>query len=192
MAFDPGPNCWRTEKMLAPAQAPRRVYGALTWLTAGLTAALLLTGALLAASQTRAAETVAVDISDFAFKPGTVTIQVGDTVTWTNNDSVAHTATSVDDPEAFEGKMDPGESFSFTFSDAGTFDYFCEIHPDMEGTVVVEAAGASPGASQLPNGAMASADGGGAPLAAWLGLGLLAVSLMAGSAIALRRARRVR
>jgi plastocyanin len=161
----------------------------LTWLAAGAGVGLLTTAMLLAAPRVDAAETVTVDISDFAFQPATVTIQAGDTVTWTNNDSVAHTATSTHDPASFDGEMEPGESFSFTFSEPGTFDYICEIHPAMEGTIVVEAAAASPGASQLPDGAIASEAGDDIPPAAVLGMALIALSLLVLPVAALRRAR---
>jgi plastocyanin len=157
-------------------------------LLASAAAAALLSAGLLTAPRVDAADTVAVDISGFAFQPGTVRIQVGDTVTWTNNDNTAHTATSTDNPALFDGEMATGESFSFTFSDAGTFDYVCKIHPAMQGTVVVEAA-ASPGASQLPDGAMASGSGDRMPLNMVLGIGLIALSLLAWSGAAWRRAR---
>jgi plastocyanin len=79
----------------------------------------------------------AVSIENFAFNPDTVTITAGTTVTWTNNDTVAHTVTSTDG--AFDsGNIAPGESFTFTFSDAGTFDYICSYHPNMQGTVTVQ------------------------------------------------------
>jgi hypothetical protein len=120
-----------------------------------------------------------------------VTVHVGDTVTWTNNVDTAHTATSTDNPAPFAGEMAPGESFSFTVTEAGTFDYVCEIHPAMQGTVVVEAAAASPGASQLPDGSMASESDDRAPLGVVLGLGLIALSLLAWSGAARRRARRM-
>jgi plastocyanin len=168
------------------------MFRVLTWLAAAAMAALLLTVGVLAASRVDAAETVTVDISDFAFQPGSVTIQVGDTVTWTNNDAVAHTATSVDDSALFDGEMEPGETFSFTFSEAGTVDYICEFHPAMEGTIVVEGAEASPGASQLPDGALSAGDDNGMPVAMVLGLGLIGLSLLVGSAVALRRARPMR
>lgn len=174
--------------MLALARRP--AFDPLTLLAAGAAVALLLTAALLAAPRVDAADTVPVDISGFAFQPGNVTIRVGDTVTWTHNDGTAHTATSTDDPALFDGEMAPGESFSFTFSDAGTFDYICEIHPAMHGTVVVEAAAASPGASQLPDGAMAPGSGGKTSLAVVLGIGLIALSLLAWTGAASYRARR--
>lgn len=84
-----------------------------------------------------------VSIIDFGFEPATLTIKVGDTVTWTNTGQVAHTATSGDgDTETpsgvwNSGLLDPGESFSFTFTTPGTFDYYCIPHPFMQGQIIV-------------------------------------------------------
>jgi plastocyanin len=79
-----------------------------------------------------------VEIVDFAFNPGELTIAAGTTVTWTHGDpDVPHTATSDDD--VFDsGNLNEGDEFSFTFDEAGTFPYFCSVHPTMEGTIVVE------------------------------------------------------
>jgi predicted lipoprotein with Yx(FWY)xxD motif/plastocyanin len=79
----------------------------------------------------------AVTIANFAFDAPSVTIAVGSTVTWTNNDSVAHTATA-DDGSFDSGNLDAGKTFSFTFTKAGTFTYHCAIHPNMTGTIVVQ------------------------------------------------------
>ena len=79
---------------------------------------------------------VAVNILDFAYDPAAVETTVGTTVTWTNNDAVPHTAT--DNTGGFQsGKISAGESFSYTFAEAGTFDYFCEYHTGMKATIVV-------------------------------------------------------
>ena len=85
-----------------------------------------------------AGEEVAVDIRDFSFNPDPVEIRVGDTVTWTNQDGVAHTATARARDVLQSGRLDPGESHSQTFEEAGEFEYFCEFHSDMTGTIVVE------------------------------------------------------
>ncbi|HEX6146271.1 MAG TPA: cupredoxin family copper-binding protein [Acidimicrobiia bacterium] len=78
-----------------------------------------------------------VEIADLAFSPETLTVAVGTTVTWENSDSLAHTSTSED--EVWDsGRLDSGGEFSFTFEEAGTFSYFCEIHPSMNGSIVVE------------------------------------------------------
>ena len=78
-----------------------------------------------------------VDISGFAFVPSTLTVSVGTTVTWTNNDSVSHTVTSNDN--LFEsGNLAKGATFSHTFNQKGTFNYHCSIHPSMTGKIIVE------------------------------------------------------
>jgi plastocyanin len=83
-----------------------------------------------------AGDEVAADITDFAFNPGTIEIAVGTTVTWTNNDSVPHTVSQTGG--GFEsGKMDQGATFSFTFDTPGTYEYFCQYHPNMTGTIIV-------------------------------------------------------
>jgi LPXTG-motif cell wall-anchored protein len=81
----------------------------------------------------------AVTIADFNFAPATITINQGDTVTWTNDGPTPHSATSPDG--AFDTGIFPrGQSRSHTFDQAGTFAYICTPHPFMKGTVVVQAA----------------------------------------------------
>jgi plastocyanin len=81
--------------------------------------------------------TMEVKIDNFSFGPTSITVAVGTTVTWTNRDDIPHTVVSTDG--VFKSKvMDTDEKFSFTFSKAGTFAYFCSIHPKMTGTVVVQ------------------------------------------------------
>lgn len=78
-----------------------------------------------------------VKIDNFSFGPGTLTVPVGTTVTWTNRDDIPHTVVNTEG--AFKSKvLDTDEKFSFTFSKAGTFPYFCSIHPKMTGKVVVQ------------------------------------------------------
>ena len=89
-----------------------------------------------------AGEEVAVDIRNFAYNPDPIEITVGDTVTWTNQDGVPHTATAQDRDVLQSGTLQPGESFSQTFNEAGTFEYFCEFHAGMTGTLIVTEAGA--------------------------------------------------
>ena len=78
-----------------------------------------------------------VSIVDFAFSPSSVQVSVGGTVTWTNNGAEPHDATSSDGSFAGTGTLDSGASGSATFSQPGTFSYFCSIHPDMTGSVTV-------------------------------------------------------
>jgi plastocyanin len=81
----------------------------------------------------------AVQINNFIFGPKIITVKVGTTVTWTNQDYVPHTVISTTQlfrsPVFFTNDM-----FAFTFSTPGTYEYYCTIHPKMTGTVVVEAA----------------------------------------------------
>jgi len=80
-------------------------------------------------------ETASVDISNFAFDPATITVDKGSTVTWINKDSVAHTITGT----GFDsGSFDTGQNYSHKFDQAGTYEYYCAIHPSMKGTVVVK------------------------------------------------------
>ena len=77
------------------------------------------------------------EVDIISFKVPTLTIKVGDTVTWTNRDSAPHTATA--NGGSFDtDRLETGESGSFTFTSAGTFDYFCAIHPSMKGKIIVE------------------------------------------------------
>jgi plastocyanin len=75
-------------------------------------------------------------IANFAFDPVTVTVPVGTTVTWTNEDSATHTITS-DSGDWDSGRLKNGQLFSHTFTEAGTFSYHCSIHSSMKGTIIV-------------------------------------------------------
>lgn len=82
-------------------------------------------------------ETAEVKIDNFSFGPTALTVPVGTTVTWTNRDDIPHTVVSTEG--AFKSKvLDTDEKFSFTFSKAGSYPYFCSIHPKMTGKVVVQ------------------------------------------------------
>ena len=83
-------------------------------------------------------DAVMVDIKDLAYMPDPVEIPAGATVTWTNSDAVPHTATAEDRAVLQSGTLNQGDSFSQTFAEPGTFDYFCEFHADMKGTIVVQ------------------------------------------------------
>jgi plastocyanin len=79
----------------------------------------------------------AVKIDNFVFGPQTITVPVGATVTWTNSDDIPHTAVSTDG--VFKSKvLDTDEKFSYKFEKAGTYPYYCTIHPKMTGKVVVQ------------------------------------------------------
>ena len=106
-----------------------------------------------------AAATENVTISDFQFTPAQITIQQGDTVTWTNEGPTAHSATASDG--SFDtGVFSAGGSRSETFDEAGTFAYICTPHPNMHGTVVVEAS-SSGGSGSGDSGAGSGSSGSG-------------------------------
>jgi plastocyanin len=89
-----------------------------------------------------------VTIEDFDFDPPDVAIQPGDTVMWVNRGNTPHTVTS-DDGQFDSEVLNPGESFMFTFPEAGTFSYHCEIHPFMTGSVTVGAAAGGGGGTPM-------------------------------------------
>ncbi len=87
-------------------------------------------------------------MADKAFSPNPMNVKVGDTVTWTNDDSQAHTVTSGNDSDPDKGKvfdsspnfnplLAPKQTFQHKFTTAGDFPYFCQVHPTMIGKVVV-------------------------------------------------------
>ena len=80
-----------------------------------------------------------VKIDNFTFDPATLTVAQGTKVTWLNRDDVPHTATSSSSPRAFDSKtLDTDESFSFVFTTAGMYPYFCKVHPHMTGKIIVK------------------------------------------------------
>jgi plastocyanin len=77
-------------------------------------------------------------IHDFSFTPGTLSVPMGATVTWTNRDFDVHTVVADDSPPAFKSAgLDTDDSFSFTFNKTGTYSYHCSVHPHMTGKIVV-------------------------------------------------------
>jgi len=80
---------------------------------------------------------VTVKIANFTFGPEQISISPGVTVTWVNEDDIPHTVVASDNKTFRSKVLDTGERFSFTFTVAGTYSYFCSIHPHMTGKVVV-------------------------------------------------------
>jgi plastocyanin len=112
-----------------------------------------------------AAASGSVTIADFSFTPGTITIDQGDTVTWTNSGPSAHSATSTNG--AFDTCiLKDGASGSHTFDQAGTYSYICTPHPFMHGTVVVRAAQPGGGDTSGSAGGTSGTAGGGGDEAA--------------------------
>jgi len=109
-------------------------------------------------SPTASPKPVAISIKGFAFNPATISVPKGTTITWTNEDTVAHTVTTGTPPPSAsptasgaspaalssgDGRINSGrvenlKTFSFTFNEAGTFTYFCAVHPRMVATVTVQ------------------------------------------------------
>jgi plastocyanin len=106
--------------------------------TAVVAIVLMLAGSPIArASDKPSAPGAEVKIDNFVFGPQTITVPVGATVTWTNKDDIPHTSVSTEG--VFKSKvMDTDEKFSYTFTKAGTYPYYCSIHPKMTGQVVVK------------------------------------------------------
>jgi plastocyanin len=107
----------------------------------GLVVALLLgpvVGAMLAFGAVAAQDaTDVITIDNFTFTPKELTVAVGTTVKWINHDDIPHTV--VEKKTTFRSKaLDTDDSYSFTFTSAGTFDYFCGLHPHMVGQVIVK------------------------------------------------------
>jgi plastocyanin len=143
---------------------------------ASLAAAAVAALVLVAAPAVLAADH-GVDIAGFAFSPQTITIEVGDTITWSNADAQSHTATA-DDGSFDTGTITSSTPKTVTFATAGTFAYHCKIHSSMTATVVVESAAApATDADPVP-------DASNRPPVPWLSL---AVAALGGWLLARRR-----
>lgn len=79
-----------------------------------------------------------VKIDNFSFSPSPLNVPVGSTVTWTNQDDVPHNVRSSEGQTLKSPVLDTDQKFSFTFTKAGTYPYYCAIHPKMTGIVVVQ------------------------------------------------------
>ena len=98
--------------------------------------AALVAVALIGASAVKAAD-MPVGIDNFVFTPTETQVSVGTTVVWTNNDDIPHTV--VDGDHKWKSSaLDTGDKFSHTFTEPGTYEYFCALHPHMTGKIIVE------------------------------------------------------
>jgi plastocyanin len=105
------------------------------WRSLGTFAIAAAISLLLGATCAHADDTT-VTIDNFTFSPAELTVKVGTTVTWTNHDDIPHTVVSAG---KFRSKtLDTDNSFSFTFTAAGDYKYFCSLHPHMTGMIKVE------------------------------------------------------
>jgi plastocyanin len=105
----------------------------------GAATATMLAAVVLPVRAQNAAPASAVSIDNFTFNPTPLTVKAGTTVTWTNKDDIPHGIASSTNAFPKSLALDTDQSFSFTFTTPGTYQYFCYVHPHMVGTVVVEA-----------------------------------------------------
>lgn len=100
---------------------------------------LLLASALATAPAGAFGANQQVTIGQHTFMPGALSVRPGDTVTWINKDTDAHSVRSNDRGKTSHSNLlDPGQSFTLVFSSPGTFSYYCGVHPDMQGAIVVK------------------------------------------------------
>lgn len=109
-----------------------------TFLIVAAVGGALLTGTV-KAGDPPAAAAQQVAIFNYKFDPEVLTVPAGTTVTWTNKDEVPHSVVSSDKRFTQSGGLDTGDHYSYTFTDAGSYEYFCSLHPFMKGKVVVTA-----------------------------------------------------
>ena len=115
----------------------KRVYVAMLTIAMPLMVALVLISSPTRAKSEETKSPAQIKIDNFTFGPETLTIPVNSTVTWVNKDDIPHVIASNDG--LFKSKaLDTDDKFSFTFTKAGTYAYYCSIHPKMTGKVVVE------------------------------------------------------
>ncbi|WP_082582155.1 cupredoxin family copper-binding protein [Aeromicrobium sp. Root236] len=114
-------------------------------------AATTKTSATATSTKATAAVTKQVMIENYKFSPAALTVAVGDTVKWTNMDTAPHTVTVTSGPVKFNsGNLAKGESFSYTFKTAGTYSYYCAVHPDMTAKVTVTGSSTTPTPTPTP------------------------------------------
>ncbi|WP_328502853.1 cupredoxin domain-containing protein [Streptomyces sp. NBC_00457] len=116
---------------------------------AALSAVLALVALLVAVPGEASAATYQVTMKGYAFVPARLTVPAGSTVTWTNQDTAPHDVKTTSGPASIHSPMlDKGESWSFTFGTAGSYGYYCTVHPDMTAGITVRAA--APATSAAP------------------------------------------
>ena len=118
----------------------KTVKGALVAAALGAACAPVVAPIVLPALAQSAARSGGISIDNFTFNPPTLTVKAGTTITWTNKDDIPHGIASANNAFSRSKALDTDDSFSFTFTTPGTYQYFCYIHPHMTGTIVVEAA----------------------------------------------------
>jgi plastocyanin len=118
----------------------KTLQGALLAAALGAVCAPVVAPFVLPARAQSAAAANSISIDNFTFNPPTLTVKAGTTVTWTNKDDIPHGVASSNNAFTRSKALDTDDSFSFTFTTPGTYQYFCYIHPHMTGTIVVQTA----------------------------------------------------
>ena len=154
----------RPHMLLAPRVALAAALGA-TVLSALL--GLVFGPVQLPATVQVAAARYSVQMANYAFAPASITVNEGDTITWTNQDTAPHTVTTTSGPQSLNSPyLSKGQSWSYTFSAPGTYEYYCTVHPDMRARVIVRAAAPATTAARTQNPYTARSPRAAAPAAA--------------------------
>src|SRR6266568_1697774 len=107
-----------------------------------------------------AAASFSVQIENYAYAPSSITVEVGDTITWTNDDTAPHTITTSSGPQALSSPyLSKGQSWGFTFRAPGTYSYYCAVHPYMRAQVIVRAQAAATTQAVVTHAATSAAPG---------------------------------
>jgi amicyanin len=124
--------------MAVPASMANTMRSAIVAAALGAATAAVLAAVVLPGHAQTAALAGAVSIDNFTFTPPSLTIKAGTTVTWINRDDIPHGIASANNSFTKSKALDTDDSYSFTFTTPGTYQYFCYVHPHMTGTIVVQ------------------------------------------------------
>jgi amicyanin len=124
--------------MFASASSANTMRSAIVAAALGAATAAVLAAVVLPGHAQTAAPVSAVSIDNFTFTPPSLTVRAGTTVTWINKDDIPHGIASSNNAFTKSKALDTDDSYSFTFTTPGTYQYFCYVHPHMTGTIVVQ------------------------------------------------------
>jgi amicyanin len=124
--------------MPAPASIANTMRSAIVAAALGAATAAMLAAVVLPGHAQTAAPVSAVSIDNFTFTPPSLTVKAGTTVTWINKDDIPHGIASSNNAFTKSKALDTDDSYSFTFTTPGTYQYFCYVHPHMTGMIVVQ------------------------------------------------------
>jgi amicyanin len=124
--------------MAATASGANTMRSAIVAAALGAATAAVLAAVVLPGHAQSAAPAGAVSIDNFTFTPPSLSVKAGTTVTWINRDDIPHGIASANNAFTKSKALDTDDSYSFTFTTPGTYQYFCYVHPHMTGTIVVQ------------------------------------------------------